>query len=699
MQIEIAKHERMSESGSSLLRLIQNNDTAKLDLLVRESIQNCLDAGDKTSESVHVNFTVGEVETSAIADYFNGINSCLKERYAGENGFIAISDTNTVGLTGPVRDEDIKDNKFGNLHKLVYEISKPQEQSGSGGSWGLGKTVYFRIGIGLVAYYSRIFNEESGDYESRLAAALVEDEMKDETILPEEHGLRRGIAWWGKIDSESENGQTTIPVTDDVEIMNFLSSFGVPAFNEKETGTIIIIPFVNCEKLLNETIPTDVENEYKVPYWCQRGISNYLSIAIQRWYSPRMNNNKYVGQYLDASVNGEKIISTKMAPVFRLIQKLYNARPREEGEYKEKKITSKVIEIRNVFKNTATAGWINYIKVTSEEMGMEAPDNLLSPYYYINKLSSDTMYNDPIILYTRKPGMVVSYETTGDWTDSIPKTANGEYLIAVFVANSENMLSQTGDSFEEYIRGSEKADHMSWDDWTIKGGNPQIITRLKRQVRKKIKDDFAIITSGDGEKKNLGLGKVLADALLPPDDYVYWDDAMGGSTGQGGTGGDGLNQLSNQNVPTNITSHVIIRQTGSATFMPDGISIPIQVLFGKKQMAYIELGVDSERGTISSGEWERNIGKEFPIELKYFGVKEIFRGKGNNRKTVSNEKTLIDHDEVESGINYSFYNTETFNRQMGLKIEVPERDYFGVEGNLVYELSDIQGSISLRGEA
>ena len=57
MQIEIASpYDKMSESGSSLLRLIQNNDTARLDLLVRESLQNCLDAGDRTSKSVKVQY-------------------------------------------------------------------------------------------------------------------------------------------------------------------------------------------------------------------------------------------------------------------------------------------------------------------------------------------------------------------------------------------------------------------------------------------------------------------------------------------------------------------------------------------------------------------------------------------------------------------------------------------------------------------
>lgn len=40
MKIEIAEPGRMTQSGSSLLKLIQNNNMPILDLLVRESIQN-----------------------------------------------------------------------------------------------------------------------------------------------------------------------------------------------------------------------------------------------------------------------------------------------------------------------------------------------------------------------------------------------------------------------------------------------------------------------------------------------------------------------------------------------------------------------------------------------------------------------------------------------------------------------------------
>ena len=52
MDIEIALPGKMSESGSSLLKLIQNNSTPTIDLLVRESIQNSLDAFDVNSKNM-----------------------------------------------------------------------------------------------------------------------------------------------------------------------------------------------------------------------------------------------------------------------------------------------------------------------------------------------------------------------------------------------------------------------------------------------------------------------------------------------------------------------------------------------------------------------------------------------------------------------------------------------------------------------
>lgn len=196
MKIEIAEPGRMTQSGSSLLKLIQNNDMPVLDLFVRESVQNSLDAKNDTDRYVTVKFKSGEFVKEKLNKELEGITDALNIRYSNEKyEFISIMDTNTVGLTGKLHYDDINDNRYGNLLKLIYEISKPQDAEGAGGSWGLGKTVYFRVGMGLVLYYSRI-KKEDGSYESRMAACLVEDENNENSLIPQyQEKSKRGIAW------------------------------------------------------------------------------------------------------------------------------------------------------------------------------------------------------------------------------------------------------------------------------------------------------------------------------------------------------------------------------------------------------------------------------------------------------------------------------------------------------------------------
>ena len=216
MQIEKAEPARMTTTGSALLRSLQNNNTPILDLLVRESIQNSLDAAIKNEKSIRVDFFVSSFKSKDFNVFFDGIKDGLDKKYPNRNySYIAIKDTKTIGLTGPLYYKDVKNNSYGNLLKLVYEIQKPQTERGSGGSWGLGKTVYFRVSeIGMVIYYSRIINEK-GKFESRLAATLVEDENSRKCLIPSsKDSINRGIAWWGK---EFEKNKT-VPITNEDEM-------------------------------------------------------------------------------------------------------------------------------------------------------------------------------------------------------------------------------------------------------------------------------------------------------------------------------------------------------------------------------------------------------------------------------------------------------------------------------------------------
>ena len=52
---------------------------------------------------------------------------------------------NTTGLTGNYSSTDANELNKSNFYKLVFGIGKNQEADGVRGSWGLGKTSYFRI--------------------------------------------------------------------------------------------------------------------------------------------------------------------------------------------------------------------------------------------------------------------------------------------------------------------------------------------------------------------------------------------------------------------------------------------------------------------------------------------------------------------------------------------------------------------------
>ena len=80
MKIEIAKEGRMDMSGKGLLRAIQNNSMPLLDLFVRESVQNSLDAGKAKTGFVQVDFGIEQFESLLLANEFEGITKALKQQ-------------------------------------------------------------------------------------------------------------------------------------------------------------------------------------------------------------------------------------------------------------------------------------------------------------------------------------------------------------------------------------------------------------------------------------------------------------------------------------------------------------------------------------------------------------------------------------------------------------------------------------------
>lgn len=637
MQIEIAEAGRMTQTGSSLLRLIQNNNMPILDLLVRESIQNSLDARKLDSKYVEVDYLTGQFNSKRLSKELEQISEPLDRRFGmTDYEYIAIRDTNTVGLTGVMDYKKVQNNEYGNLLKLVYEICKPQEAEGAGGSWGIGKTVYFRIGIGLVIYYSRIKNER-GEYESRLAASYVENELDPNAMIPVYEGMsKRGIAWWGEKVEEN----VTQPVTDIGYIREFLNIFGINEYQGDETGTTIIIPYIDSEYLLNNNrveYLNDQEEEI-VPFWCT-SLDEYLSIAVQRWYAPRLNNRHYQqGAFLRTKINDKGISRDSMKPVFQVIQSLYNRAQYIDEEDILTEVEDKKIEPIRVKKylDDPSIGTLAFAKVSRDLLKMNVPDNNPEPFMYFNNEIRDADVNKPTICFTRKPAMIVSYENVGSWVSNIPPTAKDEYIIGIFVLNSFNRLRNcpSTETVEEYIRKSEMADHTSWGDWSEGNYNPRLVNKIQTNVNKIISREFSQVQEVNKPRVNSGLGKLFGDMLLPPEGF-----------GNGASGSKPGGKTSDPTMTKRSRFKFVVDSKG-IRYLPNKMIIPLNLETSTKRKISrtgFDILIDSESKKIEIDEWENKMKLEAP-----FGIKE-FRLQVENidGERLDVEKSLSDSSSVE----------------------------------------------------
>lgn len=687
MKIEVAEHGRMSESGSSLLRLIQNQDIPLLDLFVRESVQNSLDAAAGDVEYVSVDMISGTFKPAALNRHLEKIEDRLNRRYSSaHHNFIAVRDSNTVGLTGPVRYKDVKNNSFGNLLKLVYEICKPQSTEGAGGSWGLGKTIYFRLGIGLVLYYSRI--RQNGKYQSRLVACLVEDETKKDALIPHAGGVKRGIAWWGKRDSLVSG--STIPIDSEPEIAKILGIFGISPYAQAETGTTIIIPYIDEKALLNEVYAINEPAENK-PYWVG-GIADYLNIALQRWYSPRLSNISYpYGAYLSASVNGEKVKISGMLSLFRYVRELYilatSGTLESESLIESADIpwTVESIALRGVLSSTSS-GKFAYAKFNRRQLQMEPPSNERSPYQQIlNTAVQMEGGNGPIVMYTRRPGMIVGYDYDGTWTHRMPRSAPDEFILGLFVANSQNTLKNIVDpktgtpmSLEEYIRQGEKADHASWSDRNIAGNNFRIISNIQKHVINKIRKKYSEPVRETFERQNTGLAHALADMLLPQADFgTAPSDPPNPSSGSRGQ----------RSVHSRKSSFRIF---GNPQYSNGAVKYAFEiVLKGNPCILSLQVLTDFKRYQADSWEKEDEIGKPFPLEFKELTITQIKKSKGNSPSGYDCDILVTDSVQFDSNVDVSVEFLKSFRfSTLSYARFVPCESGCVIAGSLAFSFSD-----------
>ena len=502
--IEIIPPRKGVVRGSSILDLYMRKGTPIIDLLVRESIQNSLDAYIEKTDFVHVQYIYNKFDTNSLISGLEGLQGLKK--YSKYSNYLAIRDTNTTGLEGEI-DEELAISKLDDasiqqrFYKLVYGILEPASDPVAGGNAGVGKTLYFSVGKGLIFYYSRI---KTGEH--RLVGAFVENPSDEEKKIITTSTV--GVAFLG--ETNSKDNSRIRAITNVSKIKEFLDIFGLDLYPDGKTGTMVIIPFVD-EKELRMANNVEFNNKelYNRRPWMWN-LKDYISELVKRWYFPRLSNRTYYTinalPRLEVNYNNEYISLTKdgkILPVYQELQNLYNEtlkNPQEIIEYKKK-----------------TLGYFKIKEYEYKQLSLR--DIPISPSIYdYCKVDHDEDKNTPILMMVRKPGMIVSYHSgLDDWCPSVI-VPNNKISICMFIANSKDI------ELEKYLRKSEMSDHSNWEDHSKKGFEEislwKPISKIKWHVKKLIKQNYPQIEGKEGtsivtSKSAIGLSRIISKAILP----------------------------------------------------------------------------------------------------------------------------------------------------------------------------------------
>lgn len=653
-ECNILKSSYMQTSGSSLKKMIQNNSTPIIDLYVRESIQNSLDASKPNTNTVNINFYAKNFDSIKFAGFFEKIGDELISQINSrkiQSTFLAIKDSNTIGLIGREDGSSKSGEKGQNLGNLVFNIMHAQTEEGSGGCWGIGKTIFYRISsTGLVLFYSRI-KSENNSYQERIVAALIEDETKNDNCLIKGDDYR-GISFFGQNISKEDGNKLTKVITDPSFIEQALSCFKIERYRNEETGTIVIVPFVDFSQLCSDH-PSYQSFKNNDVYWASN-IATYLDIAVKRWYFPRLSNKYDNGAILRVSINDKKVEITETDdPLFNVYTNLYNAIIKFKKDQKEITYKPGDIMVEKVTRKSSIKGelgWLGFIEITSvklRELGYGDGFLNYSPYIYAGLQEED--FNDnrnlPIVAYMRKPGMIISYNTKGDWAGNGTISSNkGSYIIALFVLNSNALIEKANMSLEEYARSGEKADHCSWNDHSL-GDNTKGNKRFIKSISQ-------------------GIGQILNKIYNPQindnsniSDNVSWQNALSSWMPEG-LGRRSSSSIKTTESTTSISSSkkVLILLKKDSKFVKDGIDNSFEIKSkGSFKNQQILISVHTIDKNISLKDLEENDLPPVCSIIKGFIVFDEF---GKDKKVINNLSNLdINGGNISNEFTYNFLKT------------------------------------------
>ncbi len=231
-----------------------NDDVGLTEALVREAIQNSLDAASSRNP-VEVRFYLNELEDDEcnelrclFAGLLPHLNACgldLPECENQRSKVLVIEDYNTRGLTGSLVSLDGGD--FDNFWRAVGESGKSGQK---GGRWGLGKLVYSSSSE-INTFFGLTVRECD-----RFPAVMGQAVLKNHTV-----GGRNFVAHGFWCDDHCQLTEPQRPFQDAGILSKFKALFGVQR-DEGQPGLSVVVPFVGSRVSEDDIIKGVVRNYF-----------------------------------------------------------------------------------------------------------------------------------------------------------------------------------------------------------------------------------------------------------------------------------------------------------------------------------------------------------------------------------------------------------------------------------------------------
>jgi hypothetical protein len=231
--------------------------------LVRESIQNSIDARVNLNEPVKVVIRIGQLDSASSAGYFNGLQEHLEAVFddgaaptaAGVCRYLVIEDFNTTGLTGDTNRDTAPVGQEENSSYTYFVHVEGQSNKGEGkkGKWGVGKIVFQKLSeLKTFFVFSERRTQDAPDGVTKLwlgQSILKFHNLNGFTYQPD--------GWFANQDPSG----IYVPYTEEVA-ENFASGWGIE--RSSQPGLSVVIPYIS-ESVKLPSVRDAVIREYFVP--------------------------------------------------------------------------------------------------------------------------------------------------------------------------------------------------------------------------------------------------------------------------------------------------------------------------------------------------------------------------------------------------------------------------------------------------